>query len=64
LLSIRALPAREREAWRTVFDHYIFQTSGDPLEHLPEDARGIMGEMTPERVIRLRQHLARSLIGK
>ena len=64
LLSIRALPAREREAWRTVFDHYIFQTGGDPMEHLPEDARGIMGEMTPERVMRLRQHLARSLIGK
>jgi hypothetical protein len=64
LLSIRALPAREREAWRTVFDHYIFQTGGDPVEHLPEDARGIMGEMTPERVLRLRQHLARSLIGK
>jgi len=64
LLSIRALPAREREAWRVVFDHYIFQTGGDPMEHLPEEARGIMGELTPERVMRLRQHLARSLIGK
>jgi hypothetical protein len=64
LLSIRELPRREREAWRTVFDHYIFQTGGDPMEHLPEAARGIMGEMTPERVTRLRQHLARSLIGR
>ncbi len=64
LLSIRELPAREREAWRTVFDHYIFQTGGDPMEHLPMNARGIMGEMTPERVARLREHLARSLIGK
>lgn len=64
LLSIRELPAREREAWRTVFDHYIFQTGGDPMEHLPKEARGIMGEMTPERVMRLRQHLARSLTGK
>jgi hypothetical protein len=63
LLSIRDLPAREREAWRTVFDHYIFQTGGDPMEHLPMNARGIMGEMTPERVMRLRQHLARSLVG-
>lgn len=64
LLSIRELPARERAAWRTVFDHYIFQTGGDPMEHLPMDARGIMGEMTPERVMRLRQHLARSLTGR
>jgi len=64
LLSIRELPAREREAWKTVFDHYIFQTGDDPMEHLPENARGIMGEMTPEHVMRLRQHLARSLVGK
>jgi hypothetical protein len=64
LLSIRELPAREREAWRTVFDHYIFQTGGDPMEHLPMNARGIMGEMTPEKVMRLRQHLARSLVGQ
>lgn len=64
LLSIRELPAREREAWRTVFDHYIFQTADDPMEHIPESARGIMGEMTPERVMRLRQHLARSLTGR
>jgi len=63
LLSIRELPAREREAWRTVFDHYIFQTGADPMEHIPMEARGIMGEMTPERVRRLRQHLAKSLIG-
>ena len=64
LLSIRELPAREREAWRTVFDHYIFQTGDDPMEHIPEDARGIMGEMTPENVRRLRQQLARSLMGR
>jgi hypothetical protein len=64
LLSIRELPARERAAWRTVFDHYIFQTGGDPMEHLPLKTRGIMGEMTPERVLRLRQHLVRSLVGK
>lgn len=64
LLSIRELPERERDAWRTVFEHYIFQTGGDPMEHLPMNARGIMGEMTPDRVMKLRQHLARSLIGK
>jgi hypothetical protein len=64
LLSIRELPAREREAWRTVFDHYIFQTGGDPMAHLPTNARGIMGEMTPEHVVRLRQYLAKSLMGQ
>jgi hypothetical protein len=64
LLSLRDLPARERAAWRTVFDHYIFQTGGDPLEHLPMQARGIMGELTPEKIARLRQYLAKSLLGQ
>jgi hypothetical protein len=64
LLSIREMPAREREAWRVVFDHYVFQSGGDPIAHLPEEARGVLGEMTPERVSQLRQTLARSLLGK
>jgi hypothetical protein len=61
LLSLRGLPEREREAWKTVFDHYIFETNGDPMAHLPESARGIFGEMTPERLQKLKYYLARSL---
>jgi hypothetical protein len=64
LLSLRELPERERAAWRTVFDHYIFGVNGDPMEHLPMAARGIMGEMTPERVAKLRHYLAKSLVGQ
>ena len=61
LLSIRELPERERTAWKAVFDHYIFQTGGDPMAHLPMEARGILGEMTPERLRRLRFYLGKSL---
>lgn len=64
LLSIRDLPDDERAAWRTVFDHYIFRVNGDPLEHLPAEARGILGELTPEKVARLRHYLAKSLTGR
>ena len=64
LLSIRDMPAAEREIWRGVFDHYIFQTNGDPVAHLPEGARGVLGKMTRENVNRLRAHLIRSLGGK
>ncbi|WP_197942425.1 cupin-like domain-containing protein [Sphingomonas sp. HMP9] len=48
LLTLRELPETERDAWRTMFDHYIFGTNGDPMSHLPEDARGVFGAMTPE----------------
>ncbi|MGY4398151.1 hypothetical protein ACVWZA_003355 [Sphingomonas sp. UYAg733] len=48
LLTLKSLPDNERVAWRTFFDHYIFGTNGDPMAHVPPDARGLFGEMTPD----------------
>jgi hypothetical protein len=62
LLTIRDLPAAERQAWKTLFDHYIFQTDGDPMMHIPQDARGVFGELTPEKVQGLRNHLGKQLL--
>jgi hypothetical protein len=53
LLAVRHLPAPEREAWRKMVDHYVFDADGDPAAHLPPHARTVLGEMTPE----LAQHL-------
>jgi hypothetical protein len=61
LLTLRDLPVREREAWRGLFDHYIFERNGDPFAHLPEHARGMFGEMTHERERLIRDHLLRTL---
>lgn len=63
LLSLRDLPERERAAWRVLFDHYVFQVDGDPMAHLPEAARGMFGELTPDKVHRLRHYLAKVLVG-
>ena len=40
--------------WRTIFDHYVFCADGDPGDHLPEHARGILGQATPEMLKRMR----------
>jgi hypothetical protein len=64
LLSIRDLPPREREIWRGMFDHYIFSGGDGTMEHLPESARGVCGELTPERLVRLRAHLLHGLGGE
>lgn len=64
LLSVRDLPAREREIWRGMFDHYIFSGGEDAMEHVPESARGVYGELTPERLARLRAHLLHGLGGE
>ena len=61
LLSIRELPQNERAAWKTVFDHYVFQVHGDPMAHVPEAARGMFGKMTPEKLQRLKYYLGKAL---
>lgn len=58
LLTMRELPVSERAAWRTMFDHYIFQANGDPMAHLPDGARGAFGTMTPAVLGRLKAFLA------
>lgn len=59
-LTLRDLPPREKQAWRILFDHYLFGDA-DPMAHLPEAGRGAFAEMTPERLARLKQLLARPL---
>ena len=48
--ALKNLPPDQRAVWRAIFDHYIFCTGGDPGEHLPPHARGILGPPTPELV--------------
>ena len=61
LLTMRELPEREREAWRSLFNHYVFRDQGDPAEHLPEAARGILGPQSAEQVAQLKANLAEAL---
>lgn len=42
------LPADQREVWRTFFDHFAFQTDGDPGAHLPPDLRDVFGNLSSE----------------
>jgi hypothetical protein len=61
VLTLRDLPPNQREAWRAVFDHYIFQKKGDPLSHLAPEHRGLLGPMTPERAREMKAILLRIL---
>jgi Cupin-like domain len=62
MMAIRFLPPRYREAWREMFDHYVFETNGKPGEHLPPEKRGILGDVKPESSIKkMRVALAKAL---
>jgi hypothetical protein len=44
-----------------MFEHYVFNENGDPVEHLPESARGILGKRTTELVARVKKLLIDAL---
>lgn len=59
LMTMAGLPANEKAAWRAMFEHYLF--SDDPAAHLPEAARGILGDQSSEARQRLVAELAAAL---
>jgi hypothetical protein len=60
-LTLRHLPANQRAAWRTAFDHYVFQTDADPVAHLPPERRGALGDMTPQLAAHIKAALLKRL---
>jgi hypothetical protein len=61
LITLKDLPPAELAAWRILFDHYIFGDNGDPVAHLPEESRGVLGPRTPALVAKVKAMLARAL---
>jgi hypothetical protein len=61
VITMKNLPPKELAAWRVLFGHYIFGDDGDPVAHLPEHARGILGRRTPELVARVKKLLIDAL---
>jgi len=47
--SLRDRPENEKQAWKQVFDYYVFGDPGRAGEHLPAPARGILGPITEEQ---------------
>lgn len=60
VLAFRDLPADQREVWRGLFDHFVFQTDGEALGHLAPEHRGHMGPLSPEKVAAIKAILAQS----
>jgi hypothetical protein len=61
ILSFRHLPAEQREVWRRMVDHYVFDVHGDPAAHLPAHAKGIMGAPHRQLFERMRSMLRQVL---
>lgn len=61
LLSLRDLPPAQREAWRALFDHYVFDAHEDTAAHIPPAARGVLGPINETTARQLRSVLLNRL---
>lgn len=57
LLSLRDRPEHEKQAWKLLFDYYVFGPSDLPVEHIPEHARGELGPIDDLTARQLRAFL-------
>lgn len=61
LLSLRGLPAHQREAWRTLFEHYVFADPEASVAHIPEHAQRVLGPLDAQRAGEVRERLRQRL---
>ena len=61
MLVLSRLPPTHRDAWRAMFETYVFQAYGDPLAHLPPHARGALGGLDAQAAAQMKAYLARAL---
>lgn len=59
LLSIRDLPAAQREVWRNLFDHYVFSPAENG--HIPAQRRGVLNPLDEIQARKLRATLINKL---
>lgn len=61
LLGLRGLRPEQREAWRHIFDYYVFDAGDDATAHIPEPSRGILGSLDETLARQLRADLLNQL---
>ena len=61
MLALRDLPPRQREHWRGVFNHYVFDADESVYEHIPEAGRGCLAPLDEKRAKQLHADLLNRL---
>jgi Cupin-like domain len=61
LMSLRDLPAAQRQAWKALFDHYVFEADAATAAHIPAHAQGVLAPITSDKARQLRAVLLHRL---
>jgi hypothetical protein len=59
--ALRALPLAQRQAWRQLFEHYVFEAEQSVVDHIPADRRSVLDAMSPEEHARYRKFMGEQL---
>lgn len=61
LINMKDLTPDVRLAWKAIFDHFVFDPDPQRLAHIPDARRGVMGELSPEALRRIKDVLIAQL---
>ncbi len=61
ILAIRELPEKQRNAWKMMFDRYVFDFDEETIKHIPDHAKGVLGSANPDWGRRIRAYLISQL---
>jgi hypothetical protein len=59
-MTLRDLPADQREVWKSMFEHLVFTDPEVALAHLTPQQRGLLGPPEPKRIAEVRNILAQT----
>lgn len=61
IMTVRDLPAEQRDAWQDMFRHYVFEAGEETCGHIPEHARRVLAPLTEDTTRQLRAKLLKRL---
>jgi len=61
LLAMRDMTPKQRDAWRCLFDHYLFKQGVDPVSYIPKHQQHILGELSPQYVRDIKDYFIKKL---
>jgi len=63
LVNLKKRAPAYRQAWASIFNHYVFDSGHDLTAHIPPHRHGILGDMSAEQEQQVRSYLANKLKG-
>ena len=61
LMTVRDLPPEQRAAWASLFRHYVFDADEHTSDHIPRDARRVLGPLDEAATRELRARILQKL---